>query len=247
MLGQRKLLQRLVPGLIHAAIFWGFLVLFPTIVIAMIGAVEPRRHAPVARPPGLVRVHGRPVRGARARRRDRRGDHPEGPAPGALRGQPSRRGRPDPRADRRDRDDAAPLARLADRARAERVAGGLVARLERALEPVRRRRRDEGARARLRMGARADHPHLPRVPAALEAPPHRHGGRSTSTSRARAREGGSSRCASTCPRRRCASAPAPCPTSPGSRRSTRSRAPSAAAARTCARRGPPARSCRPSS
>ena len=28
-LGQRKLLQRLVLGLIHAAIFWGFLVLFP--------------------------------------------------------------------------------------------------------------------------------------------------------------------------------------------------------------------------
>jgi Fe-S oxidoreductase len=39
-LGQRKLFQRLVPGLIHAAIFWGFLVLFPTIVIAMIGAVD---------------------------------------------------------------------------------------------------------------------------------------------------------------------------------------------------------------
>jgi Fe-S oxidoreductase len=39
-LGQRKLLQRLVPGLVHAAIFWGFLVLFPTIVIAMIGAVD---------------------------------------------------------------------------------------------------------------------------------------------------------------------------------------------------------------
>jgi Fe-S oxidoreductase len=39
-LGQRKLLQRLAPGLIHAAIFWGFLVLFPTIVIAMIGAVD---------------------------------------------------------------------------------------------------------------------------------------------------------------------------------------------------------------
>jgi len=39
-LGQRKLLQRVVPGLIHAAIFWGFLVLFPTIVIAMIGAVD---------------------------------------------------------------------------------------------------------------------------------------------------------------------------------------------------------------
>ena len=39
-IGQRKLLQRLVPGLMHAAIFWGFLVLFPTIVIAMIGAAD---------------------------------------------------------------------------------------------------------------------------------------------------------------------------------------------------------------
>jgi Fe-S oxidoreductase len=42
-LGQRKLLQRVVPGLIHTAIFWGFLVLFPTIVMAMIGAVD--KHA----------------------------------------------------------------------------------------------------------------------------------------------------------------------------------------------------------
>jgi Fe-S oxidoreductase len=42
-LGQRKLLQRLGPGLMHALIFWGFLVLFPTIVMAMIGAVD--RHA----------------------------------------------------------------------------------------------------------------------------------------------------------------------------------------------------------
>jgi Fe-S oxidoreductase len=39
-LGQRKLLQRLGPGLMHAVIFWGFLVLFPTILIAMIGAVD---------------------------------------------------------------------------------------------------------------------------------------------------------------------------------------------------------------
>jgi Fe-S oxidoreductase len=39
-LGQRKLLQRLVPGLVHAFIFWGFLVLLPTIVIAMIGLVD---------------------------------------------------------------------------------------------------------------------------------------------------------------------------------------------------------------
>jgi Fe-S oxidoreductase len=42
-LGQRKLLQRLGPGLIHAFIFWGFLVLLPTIVIAMIGIVD--RHS----------------------------------------------------------------------------------------------------------------------------------------------------------------------------------------------------------
>ena len=42
-LGQRKLLQRIGPGLIHAFIIWGFLVLGPTIVIAMIGAVD--KHA----------------------------------------------------------------------------------------------------------------------------------------------------------------------------------------------------------
>jgi Fe-S oxidoreductase len=39
-LGQRKLLQRFVPGLMHAFIFWGFLVLLPTIMIAMIGIVD---------------------------------------------------------------------------------------------------------------------------------------------------------------------------------------------------------------
>src|ERR1700682_5320719 len=44
--GQSKLLLPLVPGLVHAAIFWGFLVLFPTIVIAMIGAVDPHSTLP---------------------------------------------------------------------------------------------------------------------------------------------------------------------------------------------------------
>jgi Fe-S oxidoreductase len=39
-LGQRKLLQRFGPGLIHAFIFWGFLVLAPTILIAFIGVVD---------------------------------------------------------------------------------------------------------------------------------------------------------------------------------------------------------------
>jgi len=45
-LGQRKLLQRLGPGLMHAFIFWGFLVLLPTIVIALIGAVDKHSTVP---------------------------------------------------------------------------------------------------------------------------------------------------------------------------------------------------------
>jgi Fe-S oxidoreductase len=40
-LGQRKLFQRLVPGLMHAFIFWGFLVLLTTIVEAAGQAVDP--------------------------------------------------------------------------------------------------------------------------------------------------------------------------------------------------------------
>src|SRR6202171_2608228 len=44
--GQSKLLQRLVPGLVHAAIVWGSLVMFQTIVIAMIGAVDPHATLP---------------------------------------------------------------------------------------------------------------------------------------------------------------------------------------------------------
>jgi Fe-S oxidoreductase len=42
-IGQSKLLQRLLPGLMHAAIFWGFMVLLPTILAAMIGIVD--KHA----------------------------------------------------------------------------------------------------------------------------------------------------------------------------------------------------------
>ena len=44
--GQSKLLQVLGPGLMHAAIFWGFMVLLPTILIAMIGAVDPHATLP---------------------------------------------------------------------------------------------------------------------------------------------------------------------------------------------------------
>src|SRR3989337_2443805 len=40
-LGQKKLLQRLGPGLMHAFIFWGFLVLFTTIIEAFGQAVDP--------------------------------------------------------------------------------------------------------------------------------------------------------------------------------------------------------------
>ena len=39
-LGQRKLFQRLLPGAVHASIFWGFLVLFPTIVMALLSCVD---------------------------------------------------------------------------------------------------------------------------------------------------------------------------------------------------------------
>jgi Fe-S oxidoreductase len=39
-LGQRKLLHRLVPGLMHAFIFWGFIVLLPTILMAMIAIAD---------------------------------------------------------------------------------------------------------------------------------------------------------------------------------------------------------------
>ncbi|MGE5226296.1 MAG: (Fe-S)-binding protein [Planctomycetaceae bacterium] len=40
-LGQRKLFQRALPGAMHAMIFWGFLVLLPTIVEAAIAIVDP--------------------------------------------------------------------------------------------------------------------------------------------------------------------------------------------------------------
>jgi Fe-S oxidoreductase len=38
--GQRKLFQKAVPGLMHAFIFWGFLVLLPTIFEAMLAAID---------------------------------------------------------------------------------------------------------------------------------------------------------------------------------------------------------------
>ena len=57
-LGQRKLLQRLVPGLMHAFIFWGFLVLFPTIFMAMVAIVDREPSLPAGSPLGWLESQG---------------------------------------------------------------------------------------------------------------------------------------------------------------------------------------------
>jgi Fe-S oxidoreductase len=57
-LGQRKLLRRLVPGLMHAFIFWGFLVLFPTILLAMVGVVDRKSWLPSGSPLGWLERQG---------------------------------------------------------------------------------------------------------------------------------------------------------------------------------------------
>ena len=56
--GQRKLLQRVVPGLMHAFIFWGFVVLFPTIVIAVIYVVDREPDLPAGSPLGWLERQG---------------------------------------------------------------------------------------------------------------------------------------------------------------------------------------------
>jgi Fe-S oxidoreductase len=45
-LGQRKLFQKAVPGLMHATIFWGFIVLLPSIFEASIAIVDPAANLP---------------------------------------------------------------------------------------------------------------------------------------------------------------------------------------------------------
>ena len=45
-LGQRKLFQKAVPGLMHAAIFWGFIVLLPSILEASVAIVDPAWNLP---------------------------------------------------------------------------------------------------------------------------------------------------------------------------------------------------------
>jgi len=46
-LGQRKLFQKALPGAMHACIFWGFVILFPTIVEAMLSIASPDRTLPI--------------------------------------------------------------------------------------------------------------------------------------------------------------------------------------------------------
>jgi Fe-S oxidoreductase len=46
-LGQRKLFQKFVPGVMHALIFWGFVVLLPTIAEAAVAIVDRGAHLPL--------------------------------------------------------------------------------------------------------------------------------------------------------------------------------------------------------
>ncbi len=191
-LGQRKLLQRLGPGLMHAFIFWGFLVLAPTILIALIGIVDKHSTLPWLGHQGwyallvdisCVLVLGGVIAALWIRKVQKTE---------AVRGQPSRRGRPDPGPDRDDRDQPAALARDPDRAAPERVAGVVVSGLQRPLAPVRRQPDDQRARARVRLDPRPDDPDAswPTSPApstSTSSSP-----RSTSGSGARAPAGGSS-------------------------------------------------------
>jgi Fe-S oxidoreductase len=48
--GQKKLLQRVGPGLMHAFIFWGFVVLFPTILIATVYVIDGEPGLPAGSP-----------------------------------------------------------------------------------------------------------------------------------------------------------------------------------------------------
>jgi Fe-S oxidoreductase len=56
--GQRKLLQRFGPGLVHAFIFWGFVVLFPTIFMAIAAIVDRGAPLPEGSPLGWLEHQG---------------------------------------------------------------------------------------------------------------------------------------------------------------------------------------------
>ena len=159
----------------HAFIFWGFLVLLPTIVEAMLAVDRPPLDAPLPRPRGLVRVPPGPLRDPRGPRRRDRVHDPQGPAAGPVPWLAHGGGRPDPARDPRDRHDVVAVEREPDRARVRGSSRRRAGR-RRALRPVRWRPRHRGGRARPGVVTPADRPGVPHLPAAVEAPAHHHGG-----------------------------------------------------------------------
>jgi Fe-S oxidoreductase len=57
-LGQKKLLYRVGPGLMHAFIFWGFVVLFPTILLAVVYAIDREPGLPARSPLAWIERQG---------------------------------------------------------------------------------------------------------------------------------------------------------------------------------------------
>jgi len=57
-LGQKKLLYRVGPGLMHAFIFWGFVVLFPTILLAIVYVIEREPSLPAGSPLAWLESQG---------------------------------------------------------------------------------------------------------------------------------------------------------------------------------------------
>ena len=225
----------------HAFIFWGFLVLFPTIVEAMLAIVDPRLDPAAARSTRrgscssstCSRRSWRSASGSRST--SARCSAPIGSADRIW-------GRPTGSCSTilGDRRDAPALERHADRARAERApdAQPVANALSDLFAGGRRPRSLERVFVWSHLLHRA---RLPDLPAEVEAPAHHHGGAERLLREERARAAGSSRCGSTsrAPRRTCGSASRPRGTCRGSSCSTCSAAPSAAAARRSAPPGAP--------
>ena len=136
-LGQRKLFQRALPGLMHACIFWGFLVLLTTIVEAVGQVDRSRLRAPArsATPAGwgCCRTCSRPWCSSGSRSPSGSGSCS---GPSGSSGSHRLRRVPDPRPDHVDHPHAVPAARRADRARRRRVPDRVDAGLDRGLAAV---------------------------------------------------------------------------------------------------------------
>ena len=176
-LGQRKLFQRLVPGLMHAFIFWGFLVLLPTIVRRMLAVVDPDWTLPWLGTRAGSRCSSTSSR-ARARRRRHRVLHPQGAAtaPGSR---AATSARPTASCSRSPASSSTLLLWHATRIALgpERVPAA-VAGIERPLATCSAAARGTEVAERVFVWAHLLLvPRVPRLPAGLQAPAHRHGGR----------------------------------------------------------------------